>query len=300
MSHRNLALPFSHLMLALFVTVIWGTNFVVIKFALDHLPPLLFGALRFIFAFFPAVFFIRRPPVAWLNLAAYGVLIGAGQFGLLYIAMKHDISPGLASLVIQTQIFFTIGLSMWFTGERVKLFQIFALALAVGGLGVIAVNGGHSATPFGLTLILLAAFSWGCGNTVAKAGAPANMLAYVVWGSLFSFPPLLALSFIFEGWPAIESGILQSNWMTWAAVIYQSVANTLFGYAAWGWLLARHPAAIITPVALLIPIFGMSASALILSEPLPGWKLAAIALVISGLALNLTWPKLKIALSKPA
>ncbi len=119
------------------------------------------------------------------------------------------------------------------------------------------------------------------------------MLAYVVWASLFSFPPLVVLSLWFEGWPAIETGLRQSDWMTWAAVLYQSVGNSLFGYASWGWLLARHPAATISPTALLVPVFGMSTSALFMSEPLPAWKLIAAALVMSGLALNLVWPRLR-------
>ena len=118
------------------------------------------------------------------------------------------------------------------------------------------------------------------------------MLAYVVWASLFSFPPLLVLSLLFEGWPAIRTGLEQSDWLTWAAVLYQSVGNSLFGYASWGWLLARHPAATISPTALLVPVFGMSTSALLMSEPLPAWKLIAAALVMSGLALNLVWPRL--------
>ena len=71
------------------------------------------------------------------------------------------------------------------------------------------------------------------------------------------------------------------------------MGNTLFGYASWGWLLARHPAATISPIALLVPVFGMSTSALLLGEPLPAWKLAATALVMSGLALNLAWPRLQ-------
>ncbi|MBV9541333.1 MAG: EamA family transporter, partial [Alphaproteobacteria bacterium] len=97
--------PLSHVLLALAVVLVWGSNFVVIKFALAHLPPLFFAVLRFTLAFLPAAFFIKRPAAPWSHLAAYGVLIGAGQFGLLYIAMGHDISPGLASLVIQTQVF---------------------------------------------------------------------------------------------------------------------------------------------------------------------------------------------------
>ena len=284
------ALPLRHLLLALAVVSIWGTNFVVIKVALAHMPPLLFAALRFTLALFPAIFFLPRPSVTWRNLALYGLLIGVGQFGLLYIAMDGYISPGIASLVIQIQVFFTIALSMRLTGERVRIFQWFALILATGGLAIIVSHTDGKTSVLGIVLVLLAALSWAGGNMAAKRGHPANMLAYVVWSSSFSVPPLFALSLVFEGWDAVSVGVLQSDALAWAAVAWQAWGNTLFGYVAWGWLLARHPAATITPVALLVPVFGMGASALFLDETLPAWKLTAAALVIAGLAGNLLWP----------
>ena len=116
-------LPWRHALLALAVVAVWGSNFVVIKHALGTLPPLAMAALRFAFALLPAALFIPRPAVPWRQLAAYGVLIGAGQFGLLFIAMNGHISPGLASLVIQTQVFFTIGMAMRTAGEKLQRVQ---------------------------------------------------------------------------------------------------------------------------------------------------------------------------------
>ena len=288
-----LALPLRHLLLALAVVSIWGSNFVVIKLALGQMPPLLFAALRFSCALLPAALLLPRPAVGWRNLALYGLLIGVGQFGLLYIAMNGHISPGIASLVVQTQVFFTIALSIRLSGERVRAFQWFALLLAAGGLAVIFLHTDGTTTAAGLVLVLLAALAWAGGNMAAKHGRPANMLAYVVWSSAFAVPPLFALSFVFEGWDAVAAGIRDAGPLTWAAVVWQAWGNTLFGYVAWGWLLARHPAATITPIALLIPVFGMGASALFLGEALPAWKLTAAALVLSGLAMNLFWPDRK-------
>ena len=287
------ALPLRHFFLALAVVAVWGTNFVVIKLALNHLPPMLFAALRFTLALVPAMFFLPIPKVGWRNMAVYGVLIGLGQFGLLYLAMHGHISPGIASLVVQTQVFFTIGLSMRLSGERVQPFQWFALLLATAGIANIGLHTDGTTTVLGLALVLCAALSWAGGNIAAKQGAPSNMLAYVVWSSAFALPPLYAVSFAMEGWSAIAQGLHDADAMTWVAVAWQSWGNTLFGYAAWGWLLARHPAATITPMALLVPVFGMGASALWLGEPLPAWKLIAAALVMGGLTVNLLWPRWK-------
>ena len=291
-------LPWLHVLLAIAVVAVWGTNFVVIRIGLDHLPPLTFAALRFTFALLPAVFFLKKPDVPWRNLAAYGVLIGAGQFGLLYIAMSGFISPGLASLVVQTQVFFTIGLAMWLAKERIRSFQLVALGLAAVGLVVIVAHTDASVTPLGLALVLIAAASWAGGNAFSKAAGKVNMLAYVVWASLFSVPPLLILALVFEGPQAIIQGVRAADTATWAAVLWQSVGNTLFGYAAWGWLLSRRPAAVITPMAMLVPVFGMGASAIWLGESLPPWKLLAAGLVMSGLAINIFWPTLERRLAR--
>ena len=292
-SPARTTLTISHALLALAVMIVWGTNFVVIRVGLQHLPPLLFATLRFTLVAFPAVFFLKRPAVPWRLLAAYGVFIGAGQFGLLFIAMKSSITPGLASLVVQSQVFFTIGLAMAIDRERIRVFQIAALLLAFTGLGVILAHAGaDAATPLGLILTLGAAASWAGGNMMSKAAGRVNMLAFVVWSALFAAPPLLVLSLIFDGWPAIRQGVMHATPGTWAAVIWQSVGNSMFGYAVWGWLLARYPAATVTPMSLLVPVFGMAASAWLLAEPLPGWKIAAAALIMAGLVLNLIWPRL--------
>lgn len=293
-------LPLKHFALAVAVVFVWGLNFVVIKMALHELPPLVFAALRFTFVFFPAIFFLKKPDVSWRNLAAYGILIGAGQFGLLFIAMRADISPGLASLIIQAQVFFTIGLSMMLSGERMKLYQLPALALAIGGIVVIGVHTDGSTTVKGLLIVLLAALCWAGGNIASKRAGTINALAYVVWSSIFASPCLIALALIFEGPQAAIDGITHASPMTWAAIAYQSIGNSLFGYAAWAWLLARHPASTITPTALLVPVFGIGASVLLLGEPLPAWKIIAAAMVMGGLAVNLLWPRVFPKIQQPA
>ena len=184
-----------HFLLALAIVAIWGSNFVVIKLALNHLPPLLFATLRFALVVFPLVFFIRRPQVSWINLATYGVLIGAGQFGLMFIAMKGHISPGITSLVIQLQVFVTIGISVLRGSERLRGYQYVALGLAVLGLAIIAIYGGGSATPLRLFLVICAAISWGIANIFNRAAGKIDMLAYVVWAALFAVPPTYSQEF---------------------------------------------------------------------------------------------------------
>jgi O-acetylserine/cysteine efflux transporter len=227
--------------------------------------------------------------VAWSNLALYGVCIGLIQFGLLFIAMNGHISPGLASLVVQMQVFFTIALAMWRTGERIRPHQAAAFALALAGMAVIAAHNGQGTTILGVALVLMAAMGWALGNQASREAGPVNILAYVVWAALFAVPPLLILSLMLEGPTAIANGVRHAGPTTWAAVVWQSVGNTMFGYGCWAWLLSRYPAATVAPMSLLVPVIGFAASATLLGEPLPLWKIGATLLIMAGLAVNLLW-----------
>ncbi len=287
-------MPFSHLLLALAVVAVWGTNFVVIKGALTEVPPLLLATMRFALSALPWLLFIKRPAVAWRYLVAYGVFIGF-MFSLLFLALRSDVSPGLASLLMQSQVFFTLLLAAWLQHERMPRIQYAGLGLATLGFVLIAwqsFDQSHSdVTPLGLALALGGALCWACGNVVSRSIGKVDMLGFMVWSSVFAVPPLLVLSLWFEGSTAFTGALPRASAAAWAAMLWQSLGNTLFGFGAWGWLLARHPAGTVTPLALLIPFFGMGASALLLGEPLQAWKLGAAALVIGGLAVNVLGPR---------
>ena len=225
--------------------------------------------------------------------------MGVGQFGILYFAIDGRISPGLASLVIQTQVFFTIGFAMFFAKERLRKYQVIAVSVAMIGLVIIALHTDASTTFLGLALVVFSGFSWGIANTVSRRAGSINMLAYVVWASAFAIPPLYAMAFLFEGgWSHISASLVSAPLAAWAGVLWQSWANTLFGYAAWAWLLSKHPAAVVAPAPLLVPIFGMGAAAYFLAEPLPPWKIEAAGLVIAGLIVNLFWPNIELKLKR--
>ncbi len=276
-----------HQTLSLLVALIWGTNFVFIRYGLDELQPFTFAALRFSLVAMPLVFFLPKPRTPWLYLISYGFFIGCGQFGLLFWAMQENITPGLASLIIQMQVFFTILLAVVILGESIKPGQIVALIVCFLGLALI-INFTNGQTTFiGVAVTLVAAMSWACGNLVVKNAGNVNILAFLVWSSMFSVPPLALAAWYLEGVESIVQSLSQASWKGWSVVLWQSIGNTLVGYGLWNMLLSRYSAAIVTPWALLVPVFGMSASALLLSEPMPWWKLLAMALICSGLVLNM-------------
>ena len=284
---RVVFLKIVHQIAALLVAAIWGTNFVFIRYGLDELEPFTFAALRFALVVFPLILIFPKPDTSWLSLASYGLFIGFGQFGLLYWVMQENITPGLASLILQMQVFFTVLMALLATGEALKRLQVVALALSFSGLILIIGYTDGETTQLGVAVALLAAVSWACGNMVAKSAGDVDILAFLVWSSVFAIPALALTAGYLYGLDAIVVDLQQASWQAWSVVLWQSIGNTLVGYGLWNLLLNRYPAALVTPWALLVPVFGMSASAMLLSEPMPWWKLLAMLLICSGLALNL-------------
>ncbi|WP_020157059.1 O-acetylserine/cysteine exporter [Methylobacter marinus] len=288
-----------HIALAILVVAIWGFNFVVIKVGLKEIPPILLCALRFFLSAFPAVFFIKRPAVPFRSVMAFGLVMFASQFALLFSGMYAGTTAGMASLVLQVHVFFTVALAVVFLAEQPSVWQIIGALTAFSGIGLVAAHTGGDISALGLILIVAAAASWGIGNLIAKKLGKVDMLALVVWGSLVAWPPLLLLSYLLEQDSWSLEGMAHLSWPTIGAIGYITYLSTLLGFAVWSWLLSHYPAATVAPFTLLVPVFGFTSSALALGEPLYPWKLAAAVLIIAGLCINLAGARIAMRL-RPA
>ncbi len=281
------AMPVRHVAIATIVAVIWGVNFVVIHVGLDHFPPLLFAALRFCLVAL-ALPFVPRPGVPIRYVLAVGAFLSFGQFALLFIGMDLGMPAGLASLVLQLQAAFTVGLAVLLLGERPRPAQLAGGLLALAGIGIIAA-GRASALPLGaLALTVGAAACWGVGNVATRKARSPNPLGLLVWSSLVPPIPLLSLSLLTERGEAVSldpTGLF--------ALLYVVVLSTLLGFGVWAWLLGKHQASDVAPFTLLVPVVGIAAAWIALGEVPSGAELAGAAVVLGGLActVGLTGPR---------
>ena len=282
-------MPPRDLMLVLCVVLAWGSNFTAMKLVLDELPPFLFVGLRFAILVPLIVLFPR--PASWRAIFAIGLLVNMGQFGFLFSAMRADVTAGLASLILQSQAPLTILLAAVFFGERVSWPQIAGIALACVGLAGFGVAGGGNITLIGLGLVLCGALSWACGNLVFRRLPGVNMAALFIWASLIPPLPMLGLSLAFEGSaPFATIGAMGPS--GWAGVFYVAIISTIIGYSIWGGLLSRHPAALVTPFALGIPVIGILTAWAILGETLGGLEALSGVIILAGIALAVLGPRL--------
>lgn len=278
---------------ALVVIVIWGLNFVVMKWGLATLSPLLLCALRFVAASVPLLLFVRPPrSVGWGLLAAYGLVQGVGQFGLLFTGMKLGMPAGIASVVLQTQAFITMLLAALLMGEQPQRWQWLGLCIAIGGLGMIGAAHGDGAagmTLLGFAFTVGAAAMWAVSNLLTRAAARQGRyepVSFIVWTSVFPVLPLALLSLWVDGADSVQRQLQGIGWRELGTVAYLAVLSTLLGYGLWTRLLQRHAASTVAPLSLLVPVIGLLSAMLLLGERPTGVQWLGTLAVLLGMAIN--------------
>lgn len=282
--------------LLLVVAVVWGVNFTVIKIGLRSVPPLFLVFLRYFFTAFPLIFFVERPDMPWGAMAGYGLCVGVGQFSILFYAIRIGMPAGLASVVLQAQVVFTLILSVVFMREKIGSIQLSGLGLAAAGLGLIGgffEIGAGAIPPTAFLMCLLAAFFCGGGNVIVRkavldsvnSGKNLNMMGVLVWSSVFVPLPMLCISMIGDGPSAVLQSLAQVDATAVFSVLYLVVLSTLFGYYVWNKMIALYSAGKVAPFSFLVPITGLLSAMLILGERIETSQWIGFAAVVTGLAL---------------
>lgn len=279
-----------HILLGLLVALIWGTNFVAIEIGLRDTPPLVLVALRFLLVALPLVFFVPKPDAPWRVIIGIGLFMSAGQFGLLFTAMHLGLPAGLAAVVLQCQMVFTLVIAAVALRERPTRMQVVGALLGVAGLAVVALGRVEADSGIGAIVPMLvcvaAGLSWGIGNVIARSARGANGFGIVVWSALVVPVPMLASSLVLDGPAAVGDALTSIGWETVLSVLYTAGLASLVGYTIWNMLLGRYPAAMVSPFALLVPVVGLAAAALLLGEVPNPLELAGAALLVGGVAVG--------------
>jgi O-acetylserine/cysteine efflux transporter len=285
---------------ALAVILIWGSNFIAMKFALHDFTPFQLGAGRYLFAVLPMLLLVRPPRLAWRFVVLYGLLQGVGQFGCLFLALKVGMSAALASVLLQTQVFFTALFGFALLGETVSRALRWGLGAAALGIACfcanyLAPNGDAGATtPAGFALALVSAAMWAGSNIVVRRAREdsgrLDVLPFMVWSSLVPIAPFILLSAAFDA-PQDRWRWLGAPWSSWASLAYLGWFATLLAYALWTGLLTRHAPNRVAPFSLAVPVVGISASMLVLGDVITPWQWLGTGLVVAALVIVMFGPR---------
>lgn len=287
------------ILLALVLATLWGSTFTAMKVGVADVPPLLMNALRFSVSAFPAILFIRRPAVPLWTILAFGLVLGVTKFSVLFFALKVGMPAGLASIVLQMQVFFTIGLAFLIAGERPGRPQIIGACIAFFGMVLLAQEKMANAALFPFLLCLLAASLWAVSNMVVKKAKTTDILAFVVWSSAVAGPVLFALSLLVDGPRAVWGVLSNPGWSTVGVTLYLSLGATLFGYSVWNSLISRYPIALVGPFALLIPVSGLACGVIFLGESLSAQSIISALIVFLGLLINVFGDRIAARMRQP-
>lgn len=278
---------------ALVVVVVWGLNFVVMKWGLATLSPLVLCALRFLAASLPFLLFVRPPRhLSWGVMAAYGLVQGVGQFGLLFTGMQLGMPAGMSSVVLQTQAFITMLMAAALLGETPHRWQWLGLCIAIGGLAFIGAAHGDGASGMTLAGFLLtvgAAAMWAGSNLLTRVAArqgPYEPVSFIVWSSVFPIVPLLLLACVVDGTEAVVQQLRGLGGRELGVVAYLALLSTLLGYGLWTRLLQRYAASTVAPLSLLVPVVGLLSAMLLLGERPTAWQWMGTLGVLAGMVIN--------------
>ena len=275
------------------VAVIWGVNFVVIDLGLAGMPPLLFVVLRFTAVIVPAIFFVPRPAVPLRDVLCIGLFMSLGQFGLLYTALALGMPAGLASLVLQAQVVFTVLFAALALREVPTRSQALGVLVGVAGLVVVGAGSGAHAPVLAFLVSLAAAASLAIGNVFARrvGGSPGGArrgsgLSMTVWSALVVPLPLLALSVSVDGPDAVAFALTHLTATQLVSTAYTAWLASLVGYGIWNTLLARHPASAVVPFTMLVPPVGIATAWLVLGETPTTTELIGGVTLLAGVAVT--------------
>lgn len=283
-------MPISHRLLAMSVAVMWGLNFLAIDASLQQFPPMLLVSLRFAVLAIPALLFVPRPqvPVRWL--LGYGVGFGILQFAFLFWGMAIGMPAGLASLVLQASAPFTVLLGAVLLRERLTPLQVAGILVAVGGLTVVGWHRFENAALLPFLLTLAGAFGWALGNICNRQARTVEPLKLTFWMSVVPPVPMLLVSLVVEGPAQIAASFeglgTRTGVLALVGLAYTALIGTIAGSGVWSWLMARHPAGIVAPFSLLVPVVGMSAAWLVLGQAVSVTELGGAVLIVGGVLLG--------------
>ncbi|HEV2913904.1 MAG TPA: EamA family transporter [Pyrinomonadaceae bacterium] len=267
----------------------WGTTYLAIRVGLETLPPTLLAGMRFLTAGTILFLFMRgwrkeRLPVGreWLDQALVGLmLLGVGN-GLVVWA-EVWIPSGMAALLVATSPFWVVGFErLRSDGERVRLRALVGMLVGFGGLVLLVAPGLFGETLsmgylLGMAAIQVACASWSGGSVYTKHHR--TRVAPLMGASLQMLFAGLAMTLL--GTALGEWRGLYFSERSLAALAYLTVFGSIVAYGSYTYAVQKLPLSVVSTYSYVNPVIAVLLGWLVLAEPL-GWRMIAAMLIILG------------------
>ncbi|MFI6484843.1 EamA family transporter [Nonomuraea sp. NPDC050663] len=270
------------------VYVVWGSTYLGIKLAIETMPPMLHGALRFSAAalILGVVVAIRSRDAfrmtarEFLGAAIVGVLLLTAGNGMVAVAEQH-ISTGLAALLVASVPLWLVIFRL-LVRDRPKLVTLIGVLVGFGGVAALSLSGGSEGSTTGIVVILLASFSWAVGSFLSgRIAMPKNPFAASTVEMAVG-----AVGLAVFGLSAGERlDLAQVSTTSWLGLLYLILVGSLVGFTSYVWLLGNAPISLVSTYAYVNPVVAVVLGALMLSEPVTPQILAGGLVIVVGVAL---------------
>lgn len=239
-------------LLLVLVCVLWAGNNIISKLAISHwhVPPLFYSAVRFaIVSLVTLPWLLPMPRPAW-RILIIGLAMGAGSFGLMFVAL-YWASPSEAAIVVQSSVPMTTLLSVWLLGERIRWRRGLGIALALIGVLIVVWQPGFKVSA-GMGFLLASALSGSLGAVLMKQMGDIAPLQFQAWVGLTGLAVLTPISVMVE--PGAFGAAQHAGWTFVAAVLWSALVTSVFAHTAYYWLIGRYEANLISPLTLMTPL----------------------------------------------
>lgn len=258
--------------LVVVVTLVWGFNFVVIRWGVESIDPAMMTALRFFFTSVPLIFFVKNPTINLAVVAMYGVFFGAGIWGLVNLSIALGTPSGMSSLLLQSSALLTVLVAVLFFDEKINNVKKVGIGVAFIGFSMVLLFRSEAVSFTGVVLVLWASVFMTICNVIIRKYKPSDIVGFIVWSSLFVPVPVIVFSvgqgFYISGSMSVDSLLQFPSAKAWVSILFQSYVVTLLGYGIWTWAITKHGLSNVAPFSLLIPVSGLFFGWLLYDEAL--------------------------------
>lgn len=273
------------------IYIVWGSNFLAIRYAVETIPPFLLMGVRSLLAGVCLFAWARlrgadRPtPRHWRAAASAGVLLFLGCHGLLAWAQQR-VPSGIAALALATiPLWMTLLDWLWAHGPRPAGTVWIGIALGLFGLGVLVAPGrGIGAVgPIALVALLASAFAWAAGSIVGrKSRLPSSVVLATGMQLLAGGLALVAVSVgIGEAVRFDPTGVSSRSIL---GFVYMVVGSSILAFTAYVWLLRVSTPSRVASYAFVNPLVAVFVGWAFGGEAVTARTVVAALLIVAGVA----------------